>query len=178
MQNPSRNLFRAIDIFSEVLAISMLIVGFLVVALGVMSRYVFSTPVPWTGEVARFAFIWLSLSGIAVVERKRAHFRIDMLVLTMPIALQRLIFFIREAVILTVLALMLIQGLQFTYLGLNAYSTTLQIPLYIVYGALPLSVTFTLVNRLRVVSEDFKDLYSLNPQAAQKARATSSGGTE
>ncbi|EPC00358.1 hypothetical protein L861_13875 [Litchfieldella anticariensis FP35 = DSM 16096] len=178
MQKPSRNFFRAIDIFSEVLAVTMLIVGFLVVALGVLSRYVLSTPVPWTVEVARFAFIWLSLSGIAVVERKRAHFRIDMLVLKMPIVLQRLSFFVREAVILTVLALLLFQGLRFTQLGLNAYSTTLQIPLYIVYAALPLSVTLTLVNRLRVVCEDFKDLYSSNPQAAREARAASSGGSE
>lgn len=178
MQKPSRNFFRAIDISSEVLAVTMLIVGFLVVALGIMSRYVLPTPIPWTLEVARFSFIWLSLSGIAIVERKRAHFRIELLVLTMPIPLQRAIFFVREAVILTVLALLLFQGLRFTQLGLNSYSTTLEIPLHIVYVALPLSVLLTMINRLRVVREDFIDLYSPDPQAAREARTASPGGTE
>lgn len=170
----SNKFFRALDVFGEALAILMLLAGFVAVALSVFSRYVFVTPIPWTVEVARFGFIWLSLAGISVTERRRAHFSMDFVVDLMPGGVQRVLFILRECIIFAVLVLLLVQGIKFGRIGANSLSPVLEIPLEYIYLALPVSVALTIVNRLRVVAEDLRDgaMSGLHPDRMAQGHST------
>ena len=48
-----------------------------VVLLQVLMRYLFATPNPWSEELSRFAFIWVSLLGASLAVEHRAHFGFD-----------------------------------------------------------------------------------------------------
>ena len=48
-----------------------------VVLLQVLMRYLFAYPNPWSEEVSRFCFIWLSLLGASLAVEHRAHFGFD-----------------------------------------------------------------------------------------------------
>ena len=48
-----------------------------VVLLQVGMRYLFSYPNPWSEEVSRFCFIWMSLLGASLAVEQRAHFGFD-----------------------------------------------------------------------------------------------------
>jgi TRAP-type C4-dicarboxylate transport system permease small subunit len=43
---------------------------------GVVSRYVFNSPIIWTDELATFLFLWLAMIGAAVALRRDGHMRL------------------------------------------------------------------------------------------------------
>jgi len=43
---------------------------------GVVSRYVFNSPLMWTDELATFLFLWLAMFGAVVAVRRGAHMRL------------------------------------------------------------------------------------------------------
>ena len=43
---------------------------------GVVSRYVFNSPIMWTDELATFLFLWLSMLGAVVALRRDGHMRL------------------------------------------------------------------------------------------------------
>ncbi|HEY1259412.1 MAG TPA: TRAP transporter large permease subunit [Stellaceae bacterium] len=43
---------------------------------GVVSRYVFNSPLMWTDELANFLFLWLAMLGTVVAFRRDAHMRL------------------------------------------------------------------------------------------------------
>ena len=47
---------------------------------GVVSRYVFDSPIFWTDELANFLFLWLSMIGTVVALRGNGHTRLTTLV--------------------------------------------------------------------------------------------------
>jgi tripartite ATP-independent transporter DctM subunit len=56
---------------------------------GVVSRYVFDSPLFWTDELANFLFLWLSMLGLVVALRGDAHMRLTTLVNWMPAPVAR-----------------------------------------------------------------------------------------
>ena len=47
---------------------------------GVVSRYVFDSPIIWTDELANFLFLWLAMLGTVVAFRRDGHMRLTTLV--------------------------------------------------------------------------------------------------
>ncbi len=43
---------------------------------GVVSRYVFDSPLMWTDELANFLFLWLAMLGAVVAFRRDGHMRL------------------------------------------------------------------------------------------------------
>ena len=177
MPQYARRYFTVVDILSETLAVAMLAVAFGVVALGIAGRYVLVTPFPWTVEVGRFAFVWLCLSGIALTERRRAHFQITFLVDGLPLQAQRVLAVVREVVIFTVLALFMVESIKFGRVGANGISSVLEIPLGYIYLALPISVVLTAINRVRCILEDVLDPDLQRTRLEAIARGEQTGGS-
>ena len=50
----------------------------------IVMRYVLARPNPWTEELSRFAFIWLSALGAAMATRRGAHFVFESAVQSLP----------------------------------------------------------------------------------------------
>lgn len=63
----------------------------IVVSIGVFFRYVVNRPLLWTGELARYLFIYLSFVAISVAVRKRAHISITFVLSLLPDSLEKLI---------------------------------------------------------------------------------------
>lgn len=112
---------------------------FLVVFSQVVFRYVLNSPSPWTEELARYLFIWISLLGAAYGVMTRSHFGFELIVKRLPPSLQR-------AERLFVGGCMGILVFVLTYygirmLGIVSFQITpaLQIPMRYVYLSLPVS---------------------------------------
>jgi TRAP-type C4-dicarboxylate transport system permease small subunit len=52
---------------------------FVLVFIQVLFRFVFKHPFDWAEELARYAFIWVSMLGAVLGVEQRAHFYVDML---------------------------------------------------------------------------------------------------
>jgi TRAP-type transport system small permease protein len=149
MRLMARQFFRILDLANEAASIFMLLVALVVVFMAAASRYVFLNPLPWTEEVARFAFIWLSFVGISIAERMKVHFRITYFINKVPQRPKKFVWAFNEVLIFGALTLLLFEGIKFGKMGAQGISAVLELPLNYIYVALPIAFGLTIVNRLR-----------------------------
>jgi len=108
----------------------------------VFTRFVVGTPSSFTDELARYLMIWLGILGAAYVSGRNMHVAIDVLPLKCNTKTQKriklLVYFL---IILFAFLAMVIGGLRLVYITyiLDQYSPALQVPLAVVYLAIPLS---------------------------------------
>lgn len=108
----------------------------------VFTRFVMGTPSSFTDELARYLMIWLGILGAAYVSGKNMHVAIDVLPLRSSaktqMKLKRIVY---ACVISFAFFAMVIGGLRLVYITyvLEQHSPALQIPLALVYFAIPLS---------------------------------------
>ena len=108
----------------------------------VFTRFVIGTPSSFTDELARYLMIWLGILGAAYVSGRNMHVAIDVLALKSNDKTQRILKLIVYSVIIAfALFAMVIGGSRLVYITfiLDQHSPALQIPLGIVYAAIPLS---------------------------------------
>ncbi len=55
----------------------LLLIVFIVVLSQVVMRYLFAQPNPWSEELSRFCFIWLSMLGASLAVERQSHFGFD-----------------------------------------------------------------------------------------------------
>lgn len=108
----------------------------------VITRFVFTNPSSFTGELARFLLIWLGLLGASYASGKKMHLAIDIL----PEHLQGrkkavVMGIIQVVVFLFALLVMVIGGIRLVTMtfALQQVSAALRIKLGYVYLVLPLS---------------------------------------
>ena len=99
-----------------------------ITCLAVWYRYVLDAPLSWTEQISRILFVWLTFVGAAVLYRSRLHIAIDMMVLMLPKPLQRIVYWINEALTLFLAVMLLWFGGR---LSLSTMSQT--------FGALEIS---------------------------------------
>lgn len=132
----------------------------------VFSRYVMGSAIGWTEEAARYLFIWLIFLsiGIAFVEKK--HISIDLLLDRLPNPLQKALQLFVLFFVALLLVFLLIQGIDLieTMRKFQQKSATLQLPMWLVYAALPVGFFFALI---RIIQASF----SLLTTTQQKDRS-------
>ena len=122
----------------------ILIMGIMVVNVlwQVFTRFIVGTPSSFTDELARYLMIWLGILGAAYVSGKNMHVAIDVLPQKATVKTQKKLKVI-VYVIIVVFALfaMVMGGSRLVYITyvLDQQSPALQIPLAMVYLAIPLS---------------------------------------
>src|SRR5215475_4473900 len=65
---------------AEVIGAAIVVAETVILFAGVVSRYVFNSPIIWTDELANFLFLWLSMIGTVVALRGNGHMRLTTLV--------------------------------------------------------------------------------------------------
>ena len=71
---------RGIGLVTESVGAAIVVAETLILFAGVVSRYVFNSPLFWTDELANFLFLWLSMLGTVVALRADGHMRLTTLV--------------------------------------------------------------------------------------------------
>src|SRR5689334_2718617 len=61
---------------AEFIGAALVLVETCILFAGVISRYVFDSPIIWTDELATFLFLWLSMFGSVVALRRDGHMRL------------------------------------------------------------------------------------------------------
>lgn len=128
---------------------------FLILLAQVIMRYVFSRPLTWSEEAARFIFVYVSFIGISYAYRQKGHIRMEVVVNLFPQAVRRgLEVFINLG---TIALFCYMIPFSFRFIGIQAgvKATATHIPMSIVYTALPLGMALScvrlLISSLRIV---------------------------
>ena len=75
---------RAIGAACEAVGAALVLAEVIILFCGVVSRYVFDSPIFWTDELANFLFLWLSMLGMVVALRGDGHMRLTTLANWVP----------------------------------------------------------------------------------------------
>ena len=143
-----RALNRAIVGIETWAAGGLLIIVSGVVLLQVLMRYLFAQPNPWSEEVSRFCFIWLSLLGASLAVEKRSHFRFDQVVKKLEPGARRAVEVAASAVVLLFALLLIGTGIALMDLTMGERSAALDLPVALVYAAAPVSGLLMVVHML------------------------------
>lgn len=119
-----------------------------VVLLQVLMRYLFATPNPWSEELSRFAFIWVSLLGASLAVEHRAHFGFDQVTKKLAPPARRAVERTAWAVVLAFSLLLIGTGIALMDLTLFERSAALGLPIALVYAAAPVSGALMAVHLL------------------------------
>lgn len=160
---------KKVDLVLEKLLIIIMVVMLASVIWQVFSRYILGSPSTLTDEIASYALIWLGLYGAAYATGKELHLAIDLIPVTTinkaPIFYSGIVTF---AITIFALMVMIIGGTNLCYLTflLKQKSAALEIPLGIVYSAIPLAgvlITYysldTFIKRRRTYLKNKNGLY-------------------
>ena len=129
---------RAVAVES-LLAGSLVFTVFVVVLLQVVMRYVFQRPNPWSEELSRFGFIWLSMLGAALAVELRTHFVFDQLVGRLRPKLQMLVRICSTAFVAAMAIGLIVFGLELVDLARSQRSPALNLPISWIYASVPVA---------------------------------------
>jgi tripartite ATP-independent transporter DctM subunit len=71
---------RVLALVSEVPAALLVLLEIVILLAGVVSRYVFDSPLTWSDELASILFLWLAMLGAVIALRRGEHMRLTTLV--------------------------------------------------------------------------------------------------
>ena len=131
----------------ESIAAASLVLGVVVaVLLQVIMRYLFERPNPWTEELSRYFFIWLSLIGSSLAAKRGAHFLFDTVVAGLHPTARRIVRSAVTGLVVLMLAGLLIVGVRLAGYARHQRSPALDLPMVWVYAALPVAAALMLLH--------------------------------
>ena len=148
MTRQLRALNRTLVAFETYTAGALVITVAVVVLLQVLMRYLFAYPNPWSEEVSRFCFIWLSLLGASLAVEHRAHFRFDQVTKKLAPCAKRVVETGARAVVLGFSLILVVTGGALRDLTVSERSPALNLPVAFVYAAAPVSGVLMAVHML------------------------------
>ena len=125
-----------------------------VVLLQVPMRYLFATPNPWSEEVSRFAFIWMSLLGASLAVEHRAHFAFDQVTKKLAPRARGAVEAFAWAMVLGFALLLIGAGIALMEMTAGERSAALNLPIALVYAAAPVSGVLMAIHLLAGRTDD------------------------
>lgn len=128
-----------------------------IVFLQFFTRYVLNDSLAWTEEIARYALIWITFIGGAVVVRKNSHIAVEVLLHYLPVGSARAL-------------LALVDLAKLLFIGLLAYFSVtivermqwqrmviIDLPMSIVYGGVALGCFLMLLRQIITFFRNARD---------------------
>ncbi len=128
-----------------------------IVFLQFFTRYVLNDSLAWTEEIARYALMWLTFIGAAVVARKNLHISVEVLLHYLPKVPARLMLAIVDTIkllfmgLLAYFSLMIVERMQWQRMVI------IDLPMSIVYGGVALGCFIMLVRQAILYFRNARD---------------------
>ncbi|HQL37242.1 MAG TPA: TRAP transporter small permease [Bacillota bacterium] len=123
-------------IHTNVLTI-MFIIMVLVCFQQVISRYLLGNSLVWSEELSRYILTWIVFLGTGYVLGQGGHASMDLLEM-LPQNIRKVLSYISNLFVIIYSFIMIKYGIEFLLIGMRQKSSAMQIPMSIVYIALPL----------------------------------------
>ena len=114
----------------------------------VVSRFVFNAPFSWSEELARYLQVWLILLGSAACVRRGLHLTVDYAVHSLGPRRQRDLRLLAQAGVIFFLGVVIVSGIALISATANQTTPALEIPIRVVYLALPIGALLMLIEAL------------------------------
>lgn len=129
---------RGMDRTVDLICIALLVAMVVVVVAQVIWRYLLGAALPWSEELARFLFIWITFLGASIASRRAAHIGMDSLVKLLNPRWQRYAGIAGDLVVALFLVVMVVSGWGLTKATTDQPSPALDLSMSWVYLSIPL----------------------------------------
>jgi TRAP-type transport system small permease protein len=120
----------------------------------VLARYFFNFSLSWSEEIARFAFVWLSFMGAAILVRRDEHIRVTMVVDALPTPVWAITRALEYTGVLICLYFFVSGGLSLTEAEWSQLAPATQIPMGWIYLVIPIASGLMLLWTLSAIAVD------------------------
>jgi TRAP-type C4-dicarboxylate transport system permease small subunit len=152
-----RRVNQLVVVIETAVAATMLIAVVVIVLQQVVMRYFFLQPNPWSEELSRLCFIWLSMLGASLAMEKNTHFFFDELVRRLtPACCQRVRYAVTALVAVILFTIMLL-GVGLAILVRAERSPALNLPIAWMYAALPVVAGLMLLHLVAGIRRPLED---------------------
>ncbi len=107
-----------------------------VLFLQIVMRFVFSSPLQWPEELARYLHVWITFIGIGYGIRKGSHIGMTLIKDRLKPLPSKILSIFFDLLNIFAFVVLLISSLNFVE-HQNVLSTAMQIPMQLVYGVIP-----------------------------------------
>lgn len=147
-------LWRVIDRALTVASVLLLLSVLTLMTLQIVMRYLFSSPLTWSEELARYAMVWMTFTGSALAVTKKAHVCVDLIVGAFPKGLQRAAGYVTKCLSLIFLGVVTYYGARYVQMNLRNYSLISGICKGHVYSIIPICTALMFMGVLRTWKEE------------------------
>jgi TRAP-type transport system small permease protein len=123
--------------------------------LQIFFRYVLSTPLTWTEELARYLYVWACWCGAPVAMRRGNHVVITVLSDRLPRRVAQMIGLVTQLIALFFFVVLAYQGLLLTIRAHTVMAITVPIPWSAIYIAAPISAILMILETAEAVRKTF-----------------------
>lgn len=135
-------LFRIIEILIAIFLAIMIILTFANVVL----RFVFHKGFAYSEEVARISFIYLVYLGSIVAMKENNHLMVDSLIMKVPMAAKRVVYFLIQAITIWIMALLTQGAWQVSMQNKNNSWVVTHYPVFFVqFAGVVLGIAFIII---------------------------------
>ena len=151
--------------FEEILLVALFAFMVAVIFLQVIMRYVFNNSLPWSEELGRFIFQWLTWIGISLGARLGQHIKITMLTDKLPPRGAHAANILSEIIVIIICVLTMYYGVELSKLFVGTRFTTIKISLAWGYAALIVGCGLMTIRSLISIKGSVTGLITGNPAA-------------
>jgi len=120
------------------------------VFLQVLARLFKISNVTWTEELSRFLFVWLIFIGTYTMIRRGMNIRFDLVEDILPTKVWKVTFTVGNICSLLFLIVVAFYGTQLSIMNMTQYSPVMQIPMGLIYAALPVGAVLMIVAQIEL----------------------------
>ncbi len=142
----------------EVFLVILMIAATLLVAAQVVTRFILKVPLPWSEEIARYMFLWLTWVGASYATKERKHVRIDIIYEKLPVKGKKICTAISTVIWIVFLAVMVYLSVRLTASVASGGQIAVGsgIPMWIPYASIPVGMGLMLFRLLQNAVHDLK----------------------
>lgn len=134
--------------YSQLVGLIFIIAMTISIVIQVFWRYVLNNPLLWPEELARYLFIWIAYIGLIINIIEQKNYKIDIILIRLPIKVKMIVTFIFNTLILFFLVSTLYGSLILLKMNMNILSPAMHIAMDIIYMSFPLSALVIIPNIL------------------------------
>ena len=146
------------DRLEEIFLVILMIAAVAIVAAQVITRYVLKVSLPWSEEIARYMFLWLTWVGASYATKERKHVSIDIIYEKLPKAGKTVCTIISTIVWLIFLGMMFYLSFRLTRSVASGGQVAVGsgIPMWIPYASIPTGMGLMLFRLIQNCVHDLR----------------------
>ena len=121
----------------------------------VFARYVLNSPLVWSEEIIRYSMVWIVLLGTAIALRKGLLISVEVILQVVPKKLKKILEIIIVGLNVVFLSFLIIYGMELIHITSGQKVGALDLPVSVIYWAVPVSGAIGIINALIVFIEIF-----------------------